>query len=82
MTTNSYNYEQSILQDTVPLLRYHEGDDPIQWKEKTKAKLNELMGMDSFQPCPLNMTIEWEKDYEQFHEIRFTFQSEEGYVVP
>ena len=82
MTTNSYQYEQSLLQATTPLLRYQPGMDTMQWKETTKAKLNELMGMDAFRPCPLNMTIEWEKDHEDFHEIRFTFQTEEGYVVP
>lgn len=65
----------------VPSMRYTGGSFE-EWQKKARAKLAELLGMDKFEKCEECFEIEFEKEHETFKEIRFTFQSEEGYFVP
>jgi len=70
------------LRSTVPSMRYN-GEIPFdKWQAKAYDKLWELVGMNMFKKVEDNFTIEFEKDEEDFHEIRFVFQSEQDYYVP
>lgn len=47
-----------------------------------KTKLKALLGMDKFKQCEDCLEIEYDVERDKFREIRFNFQSEEGYFVP
>ncbi len=79
MTT--YEYSKSLMQKIVPSMSY-DGGDIAKWQETAKKKLWDLLCMDSFQKVDANLEIEFERKIEGATEIRFTFQSEEGYRVP
>ena len=51
-------------------------------EKNARQKLIELIGLDRFEKTDLNIDIEYEKKTDEMTEIRFTFQSEEGYRVP
>ena len=69
------------IKATIPSMRYQEGENFQEWQKKGKEKLKELLGL-PFVHCEDLFQIEFEKEHESFKEIRFTFQSEEGYFVP
>jgi len=52
------------------------------WKQSAREKLGELLGMDKFSKVDNELEIEYEKAENGVTEIRFSFQSEEGYRVP
>ncbi len=64
----------------TPSMRY-DGGDFAQWQKKAKEKLSELLGL-PFKKCEELFIIDFEEQHEDFKEIRFAFQSEEGYFVP
>lgn len=47
-----------------------------EYKDKVKKKLYDLLGMSEFTKVKPNIEIECEKDFDDFHEIRFTFDTE------
>jgi len=70
-----------LLKATAPKMRYNKNTNFEEWQIKTKNKLTELLGL-PFTECDFLLEIEYEKQHEDFREIRFTFQSESGYFVP
>ena len=70
-----------LLQKTVPSMSY-DGGDVLAWQEKSRKKLAELLGMDKLKKCDSDLHIEYTAKIENATEIRFTYQSEEGYRVP
>lgn len=74
-------HNQTLLKQTVPALRYAPGCDFTAWAEESRAKLQELLGL-PFQPCDDAFEIETTAEHTEYSEVRFTFQSEEGYFVP
>lgn len=77
---NPVNYVLNYTKKIVPAFRY-KGEDFSQWQSEAKAKLAELLGL-PFEKCDDNFKIEYEEEKEGYKEIRFSFQSEEGYFVP
>ncbi len=75
---------QLLRQATTPALTYEEGKDFWAWREEVKAKLFELAGINNIakNACPLNVEIESEVQKEGYKQIRFTFESEKGAIVP
>jgi len=66
-------------------LAYDETKDYAIWKQELRAKFIELSGLDLVEEngnCDLDLQIEHEEKKEGYTEIRFTFQSENGYRVP
>lgn len=63
-----------------PSMRYSEGDFH-KWQKQAKEKLQCLMGL-PFKKCEDLFEIEFEKQHDNYTEIRFSFQSEDGYFVP
>ena len=76
-----YEHNQSLLAKMVPSMRY-DGKEPFEsWQEKAGQKLMELLGL-PFERCADQFTMEYAKERKEYREIRFRFQSEEGYFVP
>ena len=67
-------------------LGYKAGTNYAEWKKAVRAKFIELTGLDTIQAnaegCPLNIDIEKEEKKDGYTQIRFTFESEPGAVVP
>lgn len=74
--------EQKRLEKTVPKLRFDSSVPFAEWQKQGKAKLSELLGMHNIEKCDPLLDIEYETEENGVKEIRFTFQSEEGYFVP
>lgn len=77
----AYEYNIEKLKTVYPSMSYN-GGDFFAWQKEARAKLSELLGMDKFQKTNPDLIIEYEKKIDRATEIRFTFQSEEGYRVP
>ena len=73
---------KKYMENWIPEMRYRGGEDFNAWQETSRKKLKELLGIDRITPCVDLMEIEYERKNPGFREIRFTFQSEEGYFVP
>ncbi len=69
---------------TDPNLTFDENRDLNKWKADVKSKFTELFGLDNIAKniCPLKFKIEKEVEKEGYKQIRFTFESEYGAVVP
>ena len=65
-----------------PALRWDGSVPPAQWQAAARKKLWELLGLNKFSPCPLNVNVEYERPYGAHTERRFTFESEAGWTVP
>lgn len=72
---------KNIISARKPLLAFDENADYVEWKNKVKEKLTELLG-DMPERVPLNVQIEWEEEHENFIEKRFTFDTEADASVP
>lgn len=77
----AYEHNKELLKKVVPSMAY-DGKDYESWKITARAKLSELLGMEKFTKVDPKFEIEYEQKIEGATEIRFTFQSEEGYRVP
>lgn len=70
-----------FMKNTIPSMKYR-GGSFIEWQQKAREKLAELLGMSEFKLVDSRVEIEYEKECDDYKEIRFKFQSEEGYFVP
>ena len=68
-----------IAESVAPEMRYDGKEDFFLWQKKAKEKLKELLGLPLIEKCEPDFLIEDEKEFEEYKEIRFSFQSEEGY---
>lgn len=75
---------QLLKAKVKPVLAYNERNDYAEWRKQINAKFIELLGMDKMREnaCDLHIDIESEEDKGNFKLIRFTFESEQGAVVP
>lgn len=76
-----WQHNQALARQTTPQMRYNGKEDFSLWQKRAKAKLAELLGL-PFVQVDDNMAIEYTKQQEGYTEIRFTFQSEQGYDLP
>ncbi len=81
MLKTPYEHNQVLMEAIKPSMRYDGSESFDMWQTRAKKKLNELLGL-PLQKCDDCLTIEYTKEREGFTEIRFRFQSEEGYYVP
>ena len=77
----AYENSKELIQKVTPQMSYNGGDYDV-WKKEARQKLSELLGMDKFTKVDKNLEIEYEKVENGVEEIRFSFQSEDGYRVP
>ena len=68
-----------LAESTVPELRYNGNEDFFLWQKKAKEKLYELLGLNLIKKCDPDFLVEDEFDTNEYKEIRFSFQSENGY---
>jgi hypothetical protein len=68
----------------TPALTYKAGGNYPEWRESIRAKLRELAGLDKIEAnkAPLSLEIESEVMKDGYKQIRFTFESERGAIVP
>ncbi len=71
-----------ILEKNPPKMRYKSGEDFYKWQKRARQKLRELLCLDEMQACDFDYLEEERKETEKYTQIRFSFQSEEGYYVP
>ena len=77
----AYEYNKERIQTVKPSMSYT-GEDFDAWRQSAREKLSQLLGLDKFSKVESKTEIEYEKKIEGATEIRFTFQSEDGYRVP
>lgn len=77
----AYEYNKELIQKVKPAMSY-DGSDFACWQKTAREKLTELMGLDRFTKCESELQVEYTEKIEGATEIRFTYQSEEGYRVP
>lgn len=77
----AYEYEKKILKTITPSMGYR-GENYDEWKIAARQKLSDLLGLDRFQKCEPKFMIESREQKDGFLNIRFSFESEEGYRVP
>ncbi len=77
----TYENSKKLIQLQKPSMAF-DGKDFDGWKEKAREKLSELLGMNKFTKVEAKTEIEFEKTTDDYTEIRFSFQSEDGYRVP
>lgn len=75
-------HNTEITETIEPKLRYDENQSFADWQSKAEQQLKMLLGMDKFQKCDDCLEIEYDVERADFREIRFNFQSEQGYFVP
>lgn len=75
-------HNREITETITPKLRYDGNRFFSCWQEQAENKLKELLGLETFQKCDDCMEIEYDIVRSGYREIRFHFQSEEGYFVP
>lgn len=75
------DFIMEMMRNVVPTMSY-DGKDFFEWQKNARNKLTELLGLDRFEKVEPKTEIEYKKKIKGATEIRFTFQSEEGYRVP
>lgn len=77
----SCEYNRELLQSVKPKMTYN-GSDYDEWKINARKKLSSLIGLDKITLVDADLDVEYETELDDSVEIRFTFQSEQGYRVP
>ncbi len=78
---NPHRHITDIISNLTPAMRY-DGLMPFDsWQNAARKKLLELLCL-PLQKCDELFETEYRKDFEEYEEIRFSFQSEKGYFVP
>ena len=74
--------ELSLMSKILPSFAFNGKEDFALWQKRAKDKLKELLGMDKFVSQKPEISIEYDRETDEFRDIRFYFLSEEGYFVP
>lgn len=79
--TTAYDHIRRRLRMLVPSMSY--ADQAFDtWQKEARKKVWNLLGLDRMEKTDLRVKVEYDRLCEEYREIRFLFQSEEGYVVP
>lgn len=78
---STYEFHKKLAKEIEPSMGYKD-EDIVKWQREAKEKLSELLGLDKLKKCDNNFNIEYEMSENGVTEIRFTFQTENGYNVP
>ncbi len=77
----AFDLSKELIQNCKPSMAFSGGDFAA-WRKEARSKLSELLGMDKFTAVSPETEIEFEKKIDGATEIRFSYQSENGYRVP
>lgn len=78
----SHDYVNQVLAKKEPSMRYDGREAFAVWQQKSRKKLENLLGLPFFETCEDLFTITDRTDCDGYTRIDFEFQSEEGYFVP
>lgn len=83
MKTLPWIHNRNIIEDTVPLFRFDGTREFPEWQKAAHEKLYSLLGLENIKkPKDDKFKIEYTKECDDYTEIRFTIESEEGYSFP
>lgn len=69
-----------FMMDHVRRRAAYQGDADFKvWQERSRKKLGELLGLDTFEKCPDNLCIEWTHEEADYIEYRLLFNTEAHY---
>ena len=77
----AFEHSRELFRQVRPSMSFP-GENFPAWQADARAKLTHLLGMDRIEKAPDLTEIESTEKIEGATEIRFTFQSEDGYRVP
>lgn len=77
----AFEHSRELFRQVRPSMSFPGENFPV-WQADARAKLTHLLGMDRIEKAPDLTEIESTEKIEGATEIRFTFQSEDGYRVP
>ena len=78
LRTNQPRLLHEALLMQTPRYRYH-GGNVTEWQQAARQQLALRLGLDVIPVCEAELEMEYERDERDFHEYRFTFQTEPGY---
>ena len=78
MSTNQPQALHETLLKAVPRFRY-QGGDIVEWQQKARERLALRLSLEDMPACDPELEVEYERDEADYHEYRFTFQTEPGY---
>jgi len=78
MSTNQPQALHETLLQAVPRFRY-QGGDIVEWQQKARERLAFRLSLEDMPACDPELEVEYERDEADYHEYRFTFQTEPGY---
>lgn len=73
--------ERSIITNEKIGMEYDKSCSLEEWQTMARAKLSELLGL-PYEKCHSRFTVEFVEEHKEYTETRFTFHSEENYIVP
>lgn len=71
----------NLFENFVPEMRYDGSVSIEEWQKAAREKLADILGMKYMVKCDYDFMIEETKEYENFTQHRFSFQSEPGYYA-
>lgn len=77
----AYDDIRRRLKTVMPSMSY-QGENLLSWQQKAREKLRLLLGMDRLEKAEPLVQVEYDRLFDTYREIRFLFQSEDGYAVP
>lgn len=72
---------QELLSKNPPSLSYNKDRDLLEWREQVRKAFNDVIRKPE-KTLTSPAIIEYEKEHEDYYEIRFQFESEPSYFVP
>ena len=78
---NPRNVYRNFMENKIPEMRYDGTEDLTTWQHRTRAKLADLLGLDTFSLCDPDFLIESQTETDEYWEIRFSFQTEVDYYA-
>ena len=77
----AYDYNKELIRKISPSMAYN-GENLLEWQISARKRLSLLLGIDKFQKVDSKFNIEFKRKIDGATELRFTYQSEDGYCVP
>ena len=84
MGINGVLCHDNVTKKMKPKFSFNEKEDFLSWRKQVRDKFIELIGIDAIQEnaVPLELHIIEEEQKEDYKQIRFEFESEQGAIVP
>ena len=77
----AYEYSVELIKKINPEMSY-KNENAMEWQAKAREKLYSLLGLENFKKVASDIEIEYDTENDIATEIKFTFQSEDGYRIP